>query len=147
MVYGSDASVKSQVSDVKKFPGITKVYSATSDDLENPYGGAFSIVAKNLIEKNGYDKVVALSSSFGKDVIPRIGGLMDLQAITDIIEIKDGGSKFVRPIYAGNALCTVSSIDKIKLMTIRGTNFDKVAQGEEGSYETEEVSLDGLAEQ
>ena len=146
MVYGSDASVKSQIEEVKKFPGLGKVFTATSDDLENPYGGAFSIVAKNLIEKNGYDKVIALSSSFGKDVIPRIGGLMDLQAITDVIQIKDG-VKFVRPIYAGNALCTVSSIDKIKLLTVRGTNFDKVAQGEEASYETEEVSLDGLAEQ
>jgi electron transfer flavoprotein alpha subunit len=66
------------VAQVKKFPGITKVYSATSDALENPYGGAMSVVAKNLIEKNGYDKVIALSSSFGKDVVPRIGGLLDL---------------------------------------------------------------------
>jgi electron transfer flavoprotein alpha subunit len=103
------------------------------------------VVTSNLIEKNGYDKVVALSSSFGKDVIPRIGGLLDLQAITDVIEIKDGGEKFVRPIYAGNALCTVSSNDKIKLLTVRGTNFDKVAQAEEASYPTEEVSLDGMA--
>ncbi len=77
--------MQSQITNVKKFPGITKIYSATSDDLENPYGGAFSILAKNLIEKNGYDKVIALSSSFGKDVMPRIGGLMDLQAITDVI--------------------------------------------------------------
>ena len=80
-----NASVKSQIEEVKKFPGLGKIFTATSDDLENPYGGAFSIVAKNLIEKNGYDKVIALSSSFGKDVIPRIGGLMDLQAITDVI--------------------------------------------------------------
>jgi electron transfer flavoprotein alpha subunit len=58
--------------------------------------------------------------------MPRIGGLMDLQAITDIIEIKDSGAKFVRPIYAGNALCTVSTKDSIKLMTVRGTNFEKV---------------------
>ena len=85
LVYGSESSVQSQVKDVKKYGGITKIYSATSDELENPYGGTYSILAKNLIEKNGYDKVVALSSSFGKDVMPRIGGLMDLQAITDVI--------------------------------------------------------------
>ena len=55
---------------------------------------------------------------------------MDLQAISDIIEIKDGGQKFVRPIYAGNALCTVSTSDTIKLLTIRGTNFEKIAKGD-----------------
>jgi len=54
-----------------------------------------------------------------------MGGLLDLQAITDIVEIR-GSDKFVRPIYAGNALCTVSTSDKIKLMTVRGTNFEKV---------------------
>ncbi len=50
----------------------------------------------------------------------------------------------MRPIYAGNALCTVSTKDKIKLLTIRGTNFDKVAQGEEAAYEIEEISKEGL---
>ena len=85
-----------------------------------------ALIAQGVIESGSYDKVIAASSSFGKDVVPRIGGLMDLQAITDIVEIKDGGAKFVRPIYAGNALCTVSTKDKIKLMTVRGTNFEKV---------------------
>lgn len=85
-----------------------------------------AVISKGLIEKAGHDKVIAASSSFGKDVIPRIGGLMDLQAITDIIEISEDGLQYVRPIYAGNALCTVTSADKIKLFTIRGTNFEKV---------------------
>lgn len=71
--------------------------------------------------------------------MPRIGGLLDLQAITDVVEIKDGGNKFVRPVYAGNALCTVSTIDKIKLVTIRNTNFEKVAKTDsENDYPTEE---------
>lgn len=68
-----------------------------------------------------------------------MGGILDLQAITDVIEIKDNGSKFVRPIYAGNALCTVSTKDKIKLLTVRGTNFEKVAKGDANSYDVEDV--------
>lgn len=113
--------------------------TATDDNLENPYGQSVAAIAKGLIEANGYTNVIAASSSFGKDVIPRIGGLMDLQAITDIIGIKDG-SKFVRPIYAGNALCTVSSSDPIKLLTVRGTNFDKVAVGDAADVPVEEAA-------
>jgi len=82
-------------------------------------------VASDLVSKNGYTQVIAASSGFGKDVVPRIGGHLDLQAITDIIEIKEG-TKFVRPVYAGNALCTVSTKDNIKLLTVRATNFEKV---------------------
>ena len=85
--------------------------------------------------------MIAASSGFGKDVMPQIGGHLDLQPITDIIEIKDGGSKFVRPIYAGNALCTVSTKDNIKLLTVRGTNFEKVKAGDaENAYEVEDIA-------
>jgi len=52
-----------------------------------------------------------------------------LQPITDVVGIREG-PKFVRPIYAGNALCTVSSSDVIKLLTVRGTNFEKVTPGD-----------------
>lgn len=65
---------------------------------------------------------------------------MDLQAITDIIEIRDGGNKFVRPIYAGNALCLVSTKDSVRLLTVRGTNFEKVAKGDESDVPAEEVA-------
>jgi electron transfer flavoprotein alpha subunit len=74
--------------------------------------------------------VIAASSSFGKDTAPRIGGLLDLQAITDIVQILEDGAKFVRPIYAGNALCTVSTRDAIRILTIRGTNFEAVKPGD-----------------
>lgn len=80
------------------------------------------------------------ANGFGKDLMPRIGGLLDLQPITDVVQIKDGGQKFVRPVYAGNALSTVSTIDPIKLITVRNTNFEKVAQGAENDYPVEELT-------
>ena len=96
---------------------------------------------KEIIQKNGYDKVIASTSAFGKDVIPRLGGLLDSQPITDVIQVLDNGNKFVRPIYAGNATCTVSSSDKIKLFTVRSTNFEKVPAGSTANnYPVEEVS-------
>lgn len=62
-------------------------------------------------------------------MVPRLGGLLDLQAITDVIEIVDGGAKFKRPVYAGNAIATVSTADKIKLLSVRSTNFKKQEPG------------------
>ena len=73
-------------------------------------------------------------------MIPRLGGLIDSQPITDVIQVLDSGKKFVRPIYAGNAVSTVTSSDKIKLFTIRATNFEKVKAGSSNSYPVEEVA-------
>lgn len=61
-----------------------------------------------------------------------------MQAVTDVIEIIDGGAKYKRPIYAGNAVATVSSTDAIKLLTVRPTNFEKVLQGEDSNGYTVE---------
>lgn len=104
------------------------------------YGGAVAKALKAAIDQNGYESVVGPTSAFGKDVIARVGGLADSQPITDVIEIQDKGAKFLRPIYAGNAIATVSTVDKLKLLTIRATNFEGVAKGDANSYETQEVS-------
>ena len=101
-------------------------------------------IAKSLVEKEGYTQVMASSTSFGKDVIPRLGGLIDVQAITDVVKIEEGGSKFMRPIYAGNAMCTVSTSDATKLLTVRSANFDKVKPAEaDNGAETAEVDSVG----
>ena len=63
-----------------------------------------------------------------------------MQAITDVVGID--GDKYVRPIYAGNALCTVSSSDAIKLFTIRSTNFEKVKPADDNGTTVE--ALEGF---
>lgn len=128
---------------LQKYPGIRKILTATHDDLENPYGQSVAQITKGLIEKEGYTQVVASSTGFGKDVMPRIGGLIDVQAITDVVKILDGG-KFIRPIYAGNAMCTVSTTDTIKLLTVRGANFEKVKADAGSGAET--VAVEGVDE-
>ena len=114
---------------------------AKSADMVNPYGDQVSKTLSEVIQKGGYDKVIGSTSAFGKDVIPRLGGLLDSQPITDVIQVIDGGKKFLRPIYAGNAVSTVSSSDKIKLFTVRATNFEKVpVVASANSYPVEEVA-------
>ena len=115
---------------------------AKHSSLANAFGQHSAAVVNHVVEKNGYDKIVAPASSFGKDVIPRLGGLLDAQPITDVLSITDDG-KFVRPVYAGNAICTVSSSDKIKLITVRPTNFDQTEAGS-GSGAVEDIDVSSI---
>ncbi|MFZ4126047.1 MAG: electron transfer flavoprotein subunit alpha/FixB family protein [Rickettsiales bacterium] len=75
----------------------------------------------------GYSHVLAAATSVGKDVMPRVAVLLDVQQISEITAVVSADT-FVRPIYAGNALETVQSLDTIKVITVRGTSFDKVAE-------------------
>ena len=76
----------------------------------------------------GYSHVLAPATSVGKDVMPRVAALLNMQQISEITAVVSADT-FVRPIYAGNALETVQSSDAIKIITVRGTAFDKVGDG------------------
>lgn len=74
------------------------------------------------IKKGGYTHVLAGHTAFGKNLMPRVAALLDVQPISDVTQV-ESESTFVRPIYAGNAIATVESTDPIKVLTIRGTAF------------------------
>ena len=70
--------------------------------------------------------MMAAATTTGKNVMPRLAALLDVMQISDIIKIDDANT-FQRPIYAGNALSTVSSNEAVKVITVRGTAFEAVA--------------------
>ena len=74
----------------------------------------------------GYSHILAPATSHGKNVMPRVAALLDVQQISDISGVESADT-FVRPIYAGNALATVKSADPIKVITVRTTAFDAVS--------------------
>lgn len=76
---------------------------------------------------DSYDTVIVPANAEGKDILPRVAGLLDMQPVSDVIEIIDA-STFVRPIYAGSILATVKSHDSKKLLSVRGTAFAPVAE-------------------
>ncbi|CAI3936471.1 electron transfer flavoprotein subunit alpha/FixB family protein [Commensalibacter communis] len=76
---------------------------------------------------DSYEFIVAPANAEGKDILPRLAGLLDVQPISDVVEIIDV-STFVRPIYAGSILATVTSKDAKKLLSVRGTTFEAVAE-------------------
>jgi electron transfer flavoprotein alpha subunit len=85
-----------------------------------------------------YTHVLAPATAFGKNFLPRVAALLDLSQISDVVAI-EGHDTFVRPIYAGNALATVKSADRIILATVRTTAFD-VAPAMGGSAPVEPVA-------
>jgi electron transfer flavoprotein alpha subunit len=72
-----------------------------------------------------YDHILATALTTGKNFMPRVAALLDVAQISDIIDVESDDT-FVRPIYAGNAIATVQSLDRKKVITVRTTGFDAV---------------------
>ena len=108
--------------------GVTKVISAKGE-LE---GGLAENLAPVIIEAiKDATHILSSAGTFGKNIMPRVAALKDSQQISDVCEIIDQDT-FVRPIYAGNALATVKSLDKVKFLTVRATAF-QAAETQGGS--------------
>ena len=119
-----------------KVAGVTKVLCA--DDARYAHGVAETLAALVVSLAGGYSHVLTPADKFGKNFLPRAAALLDVSSISDIIEIKDADT-YVRPIYAGNAIATVKSNDKVKLISVRMTAFDDAAT-EGGSASVEPVA-------
>ncbi len=74
-----------------------------------------------------YSHVIAPATTTGKNVMPRVAALLDVAQLSDITAVESDNT-FQRPIYAGNAIATVESLDPIKVITVRGTAFDAAAE-------------------
>ncbi|MDE1146509.1 MAG: FAD-binding protein [Azospirillaceae bacterium] len=120
LVLGKDGAATAQVA------GVAKVLVA--DGAEYAHGLAENVapLVVSLTQAGGYGHVLAPSTTFGKNVAPRVAALLDVAQISDIIGV-EGPDTFNRPIYAGNAIATVQSIDPVKVATVRGTAFEPVA--------------------
>ena len=91
-----------------------------------------------------YQSVSASASSVGKDVIPRLAAKLDIQPVTDVVAI-DGPNRFTRPIYAGNALETLTDPQAKHLLTFRASAFRPAALGNAAPIETLDLSITSAA--
>ncbi|EOY12504.1 PREDICTED: electron transfer flavoprotein subunit alpha, mitochondrial isoform X1 [Theobroma cacao] len=124
LLAGSGSSLlKAAESAATCHPSLSQVLVADSDKFEYPLAEPWSKLVQLVQQQGGYSHVIATSGSFGKNILPRAAALLDISPVTDVVEII-GSHQFVRPIYAGNALCTVRYTGASPCMlTVRSTSF------------------------
>ncbi|CAG8438655.1 8716_t:CDS:2 [Ambispora leptoticha] len=107
---------------VSKLNGVSKVLVAKDKVYEHGLPEVYAPLLTATQKKLNFTHLVASHSAFGKNILPRVAALLDVAQISDVIDI-ESPEVFVRPIYAGNAIAKVKSIDPVKVVTIRGTAF------------------------
>jgi electron transfer flavoprotein alpha subunit len=134
LVAGKDAkALAEQLAAVK---GVDEVLFATGDHYSSGLPEELSPLVQSVVKANGFTHVVAATSAFGKNIIPRAAAQSDSMPLSEVVGIVDEAT-FVRATYAGNAITTVKSADGVKFATVRATAFEKAPAG--GSAKLTEV--------
>lgn len=122
-----------------KVNGVSKVLVCDNAAYEHKLAENVSLLVTELAAD--YEHILATALTTGKNFMPRVAALLDVAQISDIIDVESSDT-FVRPIYAGNAIATVQSLDSKKVITVRTTGFDAVAT--DGNAEV--VNLDTVTD-
>jgi electron transfer flavoprotein alpha subunit len=116
-----------------KLPGVAKVLRAGGGGLDHALAEPVASLIVALAP--GYTHLLAPGSAMGKNIMPRVAALLDVQIISDVAGVESADT-FRRFIYAGNALATVQTADATKVMTVRAASFDPVpAEGGNATIE------------
>lgn len=134
LVAGKDCQAVAD--EAARVAGVSKVQLADNAAYEH-------FLAENLgalVAKIGgdYSHIVAPATTTGKNYMPRVAALLDVSQVSDIVAVESADT-FRRPIYAGNAIATVKSLEQVKVITVRATAFDAAA-GEGGSASVEKLN-------
>jgi electron transfer flavoprotein alpha subunit len=122
--------------------GVTKVLLADDEAYANQLAESTANLIKSVA--SDYSHILAPATTFGKNVLPRLSALLDVQQISEITEVVSEDT-FKRPIYAGSCIATVKSNDVIKVITVRATAFDPVSDSG-GSASIEAINPEGVSD-
>ena len=106
-----------------KVNGVNKVIVADDVAYEHQRAENISLLVTKLAKD--YNHIISAALTTGKNFMPRVAALLDVTQISDVIAVVNEDT-FIRPIYAGNAVATVQSLDNKKVLTVRSTGFDAV---------------------
>ena len=125
---------------VAAIAGVAKVLVASGAGLDHGIAENVAPIIQEMA--SGYSHILAPATTTGKNIMPRVAALLDVMQISDIVQVIDANT-FQRPIYAGNALATVTSDESIKIITVRSTAFEAAAAvGGSASVEDTAVGSD-----
>ncbi|MGC4243871.1 MAG: FAD-binding protein [Herbaspirillum sp.] len=127
------ANAKAAADAAAQVAGVVKVLLADAPQFAD--GLAENVAEQVLAIAKDYSHILAPATAYGKNILPRVAAKLDVGQISDITKV-DSADTFERPIYAGNAIATVQSIDPIKVITVRTTGFDPAAQGGSAAVES-----------
>ena len=122
--------------------GVAKVIQIDADSLA--HGVAENVTAQVVALAPSYSHILFAATASGKNIAPRVAAKLDVGQISDLSKVISPDT-FERPIYAGNAIATVQSLDTIKVITVRTTAFDAAAQSAQGSVAIETVAAVAVA--
>ncbi|MCK6419868.1 MAG: electron transfer flavoprotein subunit alpha/FixB family protein [Aquabacterium sp.] len=131
LVAGQGAAAVAQAA--AQVQGVAKVLHADGASLAD--GLAENVAAQVLVLAPNYSHILFPATASGKNVAPRVAARLDVAQISDITKVVSADT-FERPIYAGNAVATVQSVDAVKVMTVRTTGFDPAATGGSAAVES-----------
>ena len=134
MVAGAGATAAAQAAAL--IVGVSRVLHADAPGLD--HGLAENVAAQVVAVAAAYSHILFPATASGKNVAPRVAALLDVAQISDATKVLSADT-FERPIYAGNAIATVQSLDAIKVITVRTTGFDAAAASG-GSASVESLS-------
>ncbi len=125
VVFGNDSGLASQVASLN---GIKQVNYVQCDNYHDQLAASIAPTIAEMAK--GYSHVFGPSTTFGKDVMPRVAALLEVNQLSDVMEIIDANT-FKRPIYAGNAIITVKTDTPQIVATVRTASFaaDKSSDG------------------
>ena len=130
LVAGSGCAAAAQAASA--LAGVAKVLVADAAAFAHPLAENLTPLIVDLAR--GYSHVFAPATTFGKNVLPRVAALLDVAQISEITAVESADT-FVRPVFAGNVMATVQSSDAIKVITVRTTAFEPVANGGSAAIE------------
>ena len=113
------------IKEAQTIDGITNILKCDNEIYTNHIAEDLSVlIVKN---KSDFTHIFAPSTTFGKNLMPRVSAMLDTQQISDIISVESEDT-FKRPIYAGSCIATVKSSDDVKVITVRSTAFDAISK-------------------
>lgn len=121
--------------------GVEKVFAVEHPSLEHYVADAYAQAVSGLAIEQGCDVVLATATAVGKDLLPRLAVRLEAGMASDVTAISDGDT-FLRPMYAGNGIATISITTPRKVISVRATSFDAATKGGKATVEKAAAKID-----